>query len=135
MSFQLIKEFTFYKEVDSTPSGGSWVNGVWVEDTEGNTTYAPFPGTEEPYLQGESSLILPEGVDSSRAKTLFTKEPLKTHSSVGATLADKIYLVNPEENPNAEVYVVRDVQDWRVNSGFELFTSQFEYLCVRDGYV
>lgn len=135
MGFNLIKEYTFYKEVDSTPSGGSWVNGVWVTDTEGTIGTIPFTGTEEPYRQGDTSLILPEGVDSNRAMILFTSEPLKTHSSVGATLADKIYLVNPEENPDAEVYVVRDVEDWRVNSGFELLISQFEYLCIRDNFV
>lgn len=134
MSFQLIQPDTFYKLVEVTGESGQWVNGIWVPDSTPTPTYEPFTGTEEPFQQGETSLVLPEGVTSDKAIVLYSETKLNTFSSVNPSLADTIYLEDPSVNPSTQAYIVRDVEDWRVNTGFKLFVSQWVYLCVRENF-
>ena len=131
MGFDLLTSFTFYKETTTTEENGSWLDGVYHERTDTTTTYEAFEGLEEPYQSSETSILLPEGVDSSGAYLLFTDEELKTYSTVENDMADIVYFSNPNEDSEAIAYYVREVRRWRNNASFELFQTQYEYLILR----
>ncbi len=134
MAFTLITEDVFYKE-DTTYEEPYYLRGVYYEGSE-ITTYPTLSGTIEPYSAGEGAIMLPSGTRSSDAKILYTEEILNTYSDFGAEsgMADKIYLVDPSiaKHP-PQPYVVFEVDDWSVNSGFTLISSARSYLLIREG--
>lgn len=133
-SWNLIEEDILYKQ-EVTYKDSYWFQGVYHNGEE-NTSYKSIYGTYEPYLSGEDALVLPAGTRSSDARTLYTSESLLTYEdSAEVTLADKVFLKNPDASRNKpQRYVVMAREDWAVNSGFALIdTDQANcYLLVKE---
>ena len=128
LGFALIGDLPFWL----TREEGYWgTDRRWVS---GYATPQEFTGMWEPYLSGQTNIVLPSGVKSSESITLFTNLELKTHKDLeGAnTVSDLIYLQDPDSNPNAEAYVCWDKAIFESVGGFSLITDTFgEYLLVR----
>ena len=135
MSFTLLSYDTFYKK-DLTVGSSTWDNGVLIKE-EDTVTYPEIQGLIEPYSEGEASFTLPSGVGSSDSKVFHTETKLVTHESLdeGSTLADRIYFENPVINPDTSVYVVYEGENWGSNSSFNLISTSYEYLLIREGLV
>lgn len=123
MDWLLIEEDILYKE-EVTYSDSYVLRGVFYEAKE-SVTYKPFFCTDEPYRQGEESMMLPAGSSAEDARVIYTKESLMTYDDVNdITIADKVYLSNPEYGKNKpQRYIVMNKEDWAVNSGFKLIKT------------
>ena len=67
------------------------------------------------------------------SRILFTSTSLKTHNDLKntATVADVVYLDDPETDQAAHAYIVFDKANWRRNSGMKLLSTHGEYLIIR----
>ena len=128
---QLLKENTFYRQVKTT-SEGRYVGSVWL-DGDITLSYTPFEGMYESFRQGQSAIILPEGVSSTDAIWLSSHTILKTSNDLigNASLADKITLLNPDVYPDTPVFVIWHVEPWD-DAGFELLTPHHDYIAIRE---
>ncbi|BAV80939.1 hypothetical protein [Vibrio phage RYC] len=128
MPFSLMQQATFYKQVVTEKT--RWEGGVVYYDDQ-VITYEPFKGAKEGYRDGETSLVLPAKTSTSTAYMLSTNEKLTTYVNTGdKTKADKIYLENPEDNPNAKQYYVRAVEEWDTGEGFTFLADHYMYLII-----
>lgn len=135
MDWALIEEDAFYKE-ETTVTDSYYKRGVYYE---GDTiiSYKTIYGTGEPYQDGTESIMLPSGASSTDAMILYSSEALLTYDDVGQdiSLADKLYLKNPEVGKNKpQRYVVMNKEDWGTNSGFVLIQDDASvmYLVVKE---
>ena len=130
--FELLEDDSFWRR-DIVYTDGNFIGGVWNEGTP-TVTYEELQGITEPYADGETSLVLPEGVYNSESSLLYTDEVLYVHSDLdgSARTADLIYLEDPETNTSAKPYVVFDKEAWKTNTGFTLLSEDYGvYLLVR----
>lgn len=134
MTWELIQEDTFYKE-EVTYKDSYFQRGVFYESVE-EAINVPFLGTDEPYKDGQESMMLASGMMSTDARILHTSEELLTYDATGdITTADKVYLKDPDVSRNKpQRYVVMKKEDWYVNSGFELIGTDHAniYLLVKE---
>ena len=131
-NFQLLVDDVAYLKTETQGTPNTFVKGILVEGTK-TISYVPFECIPEPYSKGETSLVLPSGVSSRDAYILFTSKSLKTHDDLKgtATVADIVYLENPEDDQYAHPYVVFDHAPWKKNGGFQLLGGHGEYLIIR----
>lgn len=130
--YSLLQPVTIYKEVVKH-TGGYWSGGTYIEGTP-TTTYENVTCFWESD-DGKNTEVLPEGVRSSDVVWIDTDEDLKTASDNGedSTLADTVYLHNPETDSSARPYRIMGKWDDNGAKGFELLTSfRYSYLAVRE---
>lgn len=130
--FTLLQNDTLYKEV-ITSTGGGYNSGVWYPGTE-SKSYEQFSGIVEPYMKEEESQLLPAGVSNESVAILFTSEKLKTNQSLpdDSSVADTIFIEDPETITTAQPYKVWSAQNWTKNQGFQLVEGFYEYLIIRE---
>ena len=137
MGFTLIQEDTLYKKMVSS-SGGSYINGVWIPGTE-TISYVEILGLLDPYTnKSEESLVLPEGVSSESSFILYSDELLNTNRSLptGSTLADIVYITDPETDTSSNPYTVWSKSSYSGNGGFTLIdNTHYMYLLIREDRV
>jgi hypothetical protein len=131
--FTLIQEDTLYKEV-KTYTDGYYKRGVYY-DGEETITYPTFEGLAEPMGDGSENLALPQGVSSTDTIMVYTSEELNTSEDNGndATLADVIYINDPETRKGSQKYVVWRDAAWSANASFTLIDSAHDYVCIKEG--
>ena len=130
--FRLLTFATAFLQKQVKTTADQFVNGVLITGEE-TTVFEPFPANSEPFTKGEKSMVLPSGVSSKDAYILFTSTSLKTHNDLKntATVADVVYLDDPETDQAAHAYIVFDKANWRRNSGMKLLSTHGEYLIIR----
>jgi len=131
--FSLITQDQLFKE-EIIIKDSFWQRGVYYESSE-ETTFKAIYGTVEPYTSDES-MVLPAGTSSSDAMFLYSSEQLLTYSDSGTvSLADKVYLTNPDSGKNKpQIYVVMERELWPENSGFALISTNDSnaYLLIKE---
>lgn len=131
MPYTLIGEKTLYKQV-VTKLPDYLDNGI-IKPGEETISYTTFNGWTEA-MDGEESKVLANGNSNIDSQWLFTTEHLNTYKDydTDTSKASVIYLTDPEQGRKKAIpYVVFDRQDWDVEDGFELLTSAFDYIIIR----
>lgn len=124
--------FTLIQDSDMwvVSRSGQWVNRVWVEGVPVSTKKS---GLIEPYKEGETSMILPQGVSSKETIIIYTEHDLNVYNNIEGNLsiADLITLEDPDIVTTTFRYMVLDKEKWDANSSFTLIPSHKVYLAVR----
>lgn len=131
----LVDRVLYIKQVvNSTTS--TFVDGVFYPASSPVVNYPLFEAEWEPFARGETTIVLPEGVNAQSAILLFSQTELEvaTNHKNRVVGGDRIYLQNPELHPTTEEYVVFDKEVWLTNPGYlELGQDSFDYVCIRSG--
>lgn len=152
LGFDLLGEDTFWRE---GVASGSYINRRWVPDTapaslddfeingvafltggqplEVTGSFATFTGNYEPFKEGETELILPDGVSGEESIIIFTTQNLAVHNDLAGNevIGTVIYLTDPNLDSDAIAYVISAKQVWNDNTGFTLMNAYREYLATR----
>lgn len=110
---------------------GSWVGGKYVEAT--TESIDPIAVIWEPFNSGESTIVLPTGVSSSGAITIFSQQDLKISNDLSGNVADGdlIFLEDPVLVPTTLLYQIWDKAPWVTNAAFTLLKGHNEYVALR----
>jgi hypothetical protein len=132
-NFTILKGQTIYKQGVSKGEG-YWKDGVYYQG-EDTPIYEPLSNVfVEPY-EREDSDILPEGISTNDARWILCDHVLSSYreNADNASMADRIFLRDPEVGKKATPYIIFDIETWGGDEGMELLSDGFNYVAVKEG--
>ena len=132
--YELLLDRPLYKKVITIGADEEFVDGVYYPSSTPTISYVTFTGEWEPLGRGESTYVLPKGVNSTDAIIVFSDTELNVALNNNGTVSDGdvIYLKDPNFYPSAFEYLVFDKEVWDTFDDFQLLdTDSYDYICIR----
>lgn len=133
-NFTMLQGQSVFKEV-VTATDPYWDNGVYYEGDK-VTTYQSLSDCFVEPMDAEESEYLPSGISLKDSRWLLCDHNLNTYreNNDDASLADTIYLSNPETGRKKVAYKVFDKEEWLEDDGMELLdSSSYNFILVKEG--
>lgn len=129
LGFSLLDDDSIWRVTKTI--NGTWVDRQYVEAAV--ESIDKISAIWEPFVQGQTEIILPAGVSSTDAVMIFSEVDMKVSNDLAGNLSDGqlIYLEDPAVIITTPLYKLVERANWKKNTAFILLNSHFEYLGVR----
>lgn len=99
--------------------------GYWSEEgdwVEGGSTPVDIFCSIQPFQKGTTRVVLPSGITTSDALTIYTKSEVKTADQYDFSTADRATI-------DSKVYIATNIMNW---SRHKLRTANYEVVFIRE---